>query len=51
MDPQAVSTLCSAGFERPEVNQLVHLLLTLVTFGLWAPVWFMGFTGAAARNG
>jgi hypothetical protein len=27
----------------PPVNHLLHLILTLITFGLWAPMWFLLF--------
>jgi hypothetical protein len=25
----------------PPVNHVLHLLLTVLTFGLWAPVWIV----------
>lgn len=28
----------------PPVNHLLHLILTLITLGLWAPVWLAVFT-------
>lgn len=41
--------------ERPLVNHVAHLLLTLVTLGLWSPIWItrslMARRGWCARCG
>lgn len=27
--------------ERPTANHVVHLIITIITMGLWLPVWLM----------
>lgn len=27
----------------PRINHILHLILTLVTCGLWAPIWLLGW--------
>lgn len=27
--------------QRKKTNHLLHLVLTIITFGLWAPVWLV----------
>lgn len=49
--PPPIPVQYVVSYEKPKINHLLHLILTLITFGLWIPVWIgISIYGATTQN-